>query len=215
MAKKLLSVILVLMCFTASIQCSLSESLSASECWKKGIVPKPGDIITLGQYEQDNNKKNGMEPIEWIVVTTYGNKCLLLSKYGLWCSSVSSFTTSVSLDKLNFTQSESEHILAEDNIGSYHLLSITYFNDLNNADRKCKLTKFAKSEYPKIAINNGYVAWFLGLMTKYADRTLHFKMVNTSGEMGTYEIENNTIHTYGHLRRLGAIRPAIWVSFNK
>ena len=30
-----------------------------------------------------------------------------------------------------------------------------------------------------------------------------------------YEIENNTIHTYGHLRRLGAIRPAIWVSFNK
>ncbi len=56
-------------------------------------TPKPrdsqilvaGDMIVFGHYEQDNDLKNGMEPIEWIVLDydAAGNRALLLSRYGL------------------------------------------------------------------------------------------------------------------------------------
>ena len=42
-----------------------------------------GDIITFGEYEQDNNLDNGKEDIEWIVLDVSNDKYLLLSKYGL------------------------------------------------------------------------------------------------------------------------------------
>ena len=39
-----------------------------------------GDTVVFGHYEQDNDLSNGKEPIEWIVVTRYGNRYLLISK---------------------------------------------------------------------------------------------------------------------------------------
>ena len=42
-----------------------------------------GNIVTFGHYEQDNNRVNGPEPIEWVVLDVQGNKALLLSKYAL------------------------------------------------------------------------------------------------------------------------------------
>ena len=44
-----------------------------------------GKIVTFGFYEQDNDLKNGPEPIEWIVLDVQDGKMLLLSKYGLDC----------------------------------------------------------------------------------------------------------------------------------
>ena len=44
---------------------------------------KCGDVVTVGAYEQDNNKNNGKEPIEWIVVTKLPGKALVVSKYVL------------------------------------------------------------------------------------------------------------------------------------
>ncbi len=49
----------------------------------KKALPKAGDIITFGTYEQDNVTENGAEPIEWIVVDVFDGKATLLSKYGL------------------------------------------------------------------------------------------------------------------------------------
>ncbi len=40
-----------------------------------------GDIVTFGNYEQDNNTSNGKEPIEWQVLAKDGNKVLVISKY--------------------------------------------------------------------------------------------------------------------------------------
>lgn len=49
-------------------------------------VAQIGDIITLGKYEQDNNKSNGMEEIKWKVLEKGENgKMLLISKYALDC----------------------------------------------------------------------------------------------------------------------------------
>ncbi|MCR5204139.1 MAG: fibronectin type III domain-containing protein [Lachnospiraceae bacterium] len=42
---------------------------------------KKGDIIILGNYEQDNVSLNGPEPIEWTVLDIDKDKVLLLSKY--------------------------------------------------------------------------------------------------------------------------------------
>lgn len=44
---------------------------------------KVGDTITFGSYEQDNNFKNGAEPIEWQVLDVQDRKALVISKYAL------------------------------------------------------------------------------------------------------------------------------------
>ena len=44
-----------------------------------------GDVVRFGRYEQDNNRSNGAEGIEWIVLDVQGEKALLLSCYGLDC----------------------------------------------------------------------------------------------------------------------------------
>lgn len=44
---------------------------------------RPGDNVFLGWYEQDNDKSNGPEPIEWTVLEVQGDKCLVISRYGL------------------------------------------------------------------------------------------------------------------------------------
>ncbi len=43
----------------------------------------PGTYITFGTYEQDNKKKNGQEPIEWLVLENNGESILVISKYVL------------------------------------------------------------------------------------------------------------------------------------
>lgn len=41
---------------------------------------KVGDTVYFGKYEQDGNKKNGKEQIEWKVIDKKGNKALLISR---------------------------------------------------------------------------------------------------------------------------------------
>ncbi len=48
-------------------------------------VQTVGSIVTFGAYEQDNDSKNGEEPIEWIVLDVQDEKSLLVSRYGLEC----------------------------------------------------------------------------------------------------------------------------------
>ena len=46
-------------------------------------APQAGDHVFFGQYEQDNDLKNGPEPIEWLVLEDDGESILLLSRYCL------------------------------------------------------------------------------------------------------------------------------------
>lgn len=52
-----------------------------------GMAKKPvlkiGDMVSFGSYEQDGLRKNGAEPIEWIVLDIQNNQALLLSRYAL------------------------------------------------------------------------------------------------------------------------------------
>lgn len=42
-----------------------------------------GESVYLGTYEQDNDEKNGEEPIEWIVLDKQNGRVLLISRFGL------------------------------------------------------------------------------------------------------------------------------------
>ena len=87
---------------------------------------KVGDIVTFGKYEQDNNKSNGAEPIEWIVLDTDGNYALLLSRFGLikapyarssngqtWANAEIRGTLNTDFYKAAFTDDEKAAILAK------------------------------------------------------------------------------------------------------
>ena len=42
-----------------------------------------GSTVFIGHYEQDNDKTNGMEEIEWVVLANNGKTATLISKYVL------------------------------------------------------------------------------------------------------------------------------------
>jgi len=76
--KKVLSV-MALVCAMGFAACGGNEKnvgLSADEV-------KVGEYVTFGSYEQDNDKKNGKEPIEWLVLEVEDDRALLLSRYSL------------------------------------------------------------------------------------------------------------------------------------
>ncbi len=47
------------------------------------ILAQPGDFITFGKYEQDNNATNGKEDVEWQVLERDENRLFVISKYVL------------------------------------------------------------------------------------------------------------------------------------
>ncbi len=59
------------------------------------VPVKVGGYITFGHFEQDNNTRNGKEPIEWLVLDVRGNQALVISKYGLDAQRYNSSTESV------------------------------------------------------------------------------------------------------------------------
>ena len=58
-------------------------SFSAISFAEDDRIPEAGDHIFFGHYEQDNDLKNGPEPIEWRILEVKGNEILLLSEYVL------------------------------------------------------------------------------------------------------------------------------------
>ncbi len=44
---------------------------------------KAGSVCTFGSFEQDGSRKNGSEPIEWVVLSKEGDTLFLISKYAL------------------------------------------------------------------------------------------------------------------------------------
>lgn len=56
---------------------------------------QPGDYITFGAYEQDNDPGNGKEPIEWLVLENEDGCLWLMSKNCLDCVQYNTVKTSV------------------------------------------------------------------------------------------------------------------------
>ena len=56
---------------------------TAEPIWMPDPDAKVGDIITMGHYEQDGDKDNGTESIEWQVLAVEDGRALVISKYAL------------------------------------------------------------------------------------------------------------------------------------
>ena len=60
-------------------------NIYGEEVWNKVKSVNIGDTYRFGSYEQDNNKSNGQEDIEWLVLAKEGTKILVISKEALDC----------------------------------------------------------------------------------------------------------------------------------
>lgn len=61
----------------------IADSIYENYETEKIKAAQVGDTILFGNYDQDMNRSNGREYIEWLVLEQKNNKILVLSKYGL------------------------------------------------------------------------------------------------------------------------------------
>ena len=193
-----------------------------------------GDVVTFGKYEQDNDKANGAEGIEWIVLDIQGEKALLLSKYGLNCKTYYKTQSPVTWETsdlrtwLNgeffdsaFTEDEQVRILTEnvtadknpehntdsgnDTRDNVFLLSGVEVNRyLTEETAKCRATAYAFAEGASSG-KNGCSWWFL--RTPGSDQ----KMVMIVKPDGTMNTGGAVSDGKG---ALGVNRPAIWIDLS-
>lgn len=71
---------------------AIYESVTGRDALAKASV---GDTVVFGTYEQDGNRANGPEWIEWLVLDKEEDRLLVISKYGL--SSQAYNTTNISI----------------------------------------------------------------------------------------------------------------------
>lgn len=69
-----------LLCAAVLITCLPFQAAAKPKKLSKSV--KVGDTVYFGKYEQDGNKENGKEKIEWKVLSKKGKKALLISKDG-------------------------------------------------------------------------------------------------------------------------------------
>ena len=183
----------------------------------------PGQVLVFGQYEQDNNRQNGKEPVEWIVLRVEGARALLLSRYGLdvhqfheawkkvsWkdCG-LRSWLNGVFYNEC-FTDGQKQAILPTSLQSNYvdtivntqdyvFALTASDCNQLNQQLLHCSPTSYAHAQ--AAATDGGYCYWWL------RDTT-------------TRKNDANRVEPNGDIREYGAntnaegvcIRPAIWIN---
>jgi len=187
-----------------------------------------GDMITFGAYEQDNNKSNGKEPIQWRVLAKENGRLLVISQYGIECRRFSenykgvwnrsTLRTWLNEDFLSAAFSADEQarlfpfsittpphahnkgkeVSTQDRV---FLLSAEEAREYfrSDADRQCKATASAKKQGATI-VDGGYCWWWLRTSGN-SDYTV--VKVFTTGEIDQSGYSTNSTR--------GCVRPALWI----
>lgn len=185
---------------------------------------KIGKSYYFGAYEQDNNKENGKEKIEWLIVERKGNKALLVSKFVLDNRIYDSDSTEVynvetdSVDVWN--QSELREWLNKDFLmkafsskeekqisGEIFVLSIEEAEKYFNTDdiRVCSPTSYAEGKGVSANIYGKCDWWLRSLSDSDSSYRIYAANVYKSGEI--------SYSGYGIDSKLG-VRPAVWINLN-
>lgn len=121
--------------FTIAIEGEKYFNNELDECKKKLAEKKNefkhGDVFFFGKFEQDGNKENGPEPIEWIVLRDTGEEIILLSKYVL--------------AHKPFDTSKEMFIWEDSTLCSW--LNKEFYNEAFNEDEKRRMTKIGSDWY--------------------------------------------------------------------
>ena len=212
-------------------ECNIN--IYGEEVWNKVKSVNVGDTYRFGSYEQDNNKSNGQEDIEWLVLAKEGTKILVISKYALDCKQYNTNYTDVTWeactlrrwlnnDFINAAFSADERTMiptvtvSADKNPDYStnpgnatqdqvfLLGITEVNKYFSSDSA------RQCEPTDFAVANGAWEsdsgncwWWLRSPGCTQNRAAY---VNTAGDVDEYG-GNVTLD-------LGAVRPALWIDLN-
>lgn len=172
------------------------------------LLAKNGDIVTLGQYEQDNNTSNGKEPIEWIVLHNEDGEVYLLSKYVL---DAQPFNTSnikeCSLDdwlKTTFSKTAFESV-GDDiitRVGILQEIDIENYG-MTKEQRMAEYTPYAMSQEPEYwSYDGGYLWWVIEDDLFNGGGDISAPVVLEDGRYGKYGCD--VIEKCG-------VRPAVWL----
>ena len=193
-----------------------------------------GKIVEFGYYEQDNNKKNKREAIEWIVLARKDNKALLISKNTLNCQPYNDIDTVVTWDNssvrtyLNeiflkgaFTGAEQRQIITSDVIADKNpkygtdpgrdtrdkifLLSINEVNNYLKTDSERECEPTAYAKEKGCNVNTvKKTCWWWLRSPGDASRCAAFVDHTGTVQEFGFDVDNVT----------GGIRPALWISLN-
>lgn len=70
-----------------------------------------GSTVFFGNYEQDNNKENGKEPVEWLVLDKKDDTILIVSRYALDCQRYNKTYTSIQWESCSLRTWLNEYFL--------------------------------------------------------------------------------------------------------
>ncbi len=199
-------------------ECNIS--IYGKEVWNKIKSVNIGETYKLGTYEQDNDKSNGSEDIEWLVLAKNKEKILLVSKFVLDCKQYNrshnhvTWETSTLCMWLNneFINSafSTEEIKMISPIMLYRvfLLNMTEANQYFSSDteRQCKPTDYAVAKGVKVDPDNGNCRWWLREPGK-----------STFGPNATTVAAGGTVTEIGYFvdyDNIG-VRPALWIDLSK
>ena len=191
-----------------------------------------GDIVSLGSYEQDNNRSNGQEPIEWIVISVQNGMAVLLSRYGIDAKPYNRTDTDVTWETCSlrkwlnndfynsaFTNNEKQLILdaSIENLnnrefgtyGGRDTQDHVFLLDIDEFNKYLSGSNAAKCRITPIAKTNGakvwtsdYASWWLRSPSYYQGGAT---CINGDGKIDyNANVGNNTL----------VVRPAILIIYN-
>lgn len=214
--------------FYRTAESDKKKAYKLSQAKKKDI--EIGDVVLFGNYEQDNNKKNGKEPIEWIVLEKTKDSILMISRYGIerqrfhnennptvWEKSALRKWLNETFFTAAFTKNEQEKIIltklhadtnteysvkcGKETDDHVFLLSISEVKKYLTKDTSaCVPTAYAIAHNGSYNQSTGFCWWWL--RTSGHDR-MHVSYVNEKGAVSAYG--------YGVISKRGVVRPAIQI----
>ena len=184
-----------------------------------------GNTVSFGRFEQDNNKSNGKEEIEWIVLDVQSDRSLLISKYALNCYPYNSTHKKVSWENCGLRSYLNSSFITVFN--AYERARIqTVANKVENRpnatiedqvflldiyeaekyfksdeDRRCEPTAFAKEQGANDFWKKTPNHCFWWLRSKGSDDHAPIVYGDGSIDYGGFLVEVKDV----------AIRPALWV----
>lgn len=169
-----------------------------------GFETTKDGFVTYGSYEQDNNKENGKEKIEWIVLKVQNNRALLLSKYCLESKTIiGSYRNDVTWEnsdlyewlntefvEVAFSNEEKNNILNDITLlTSSELYEFSETHDIKNA----VFTRYGQA-FSLTDGENGETAWWL---------------------KGTGNcVDSKGLEGYTGPNKPCGVRPVIWIDLN-
>ena len=201
-----------------------------------------GETFKLGKYEQDNNKSNGSEDIEWVIIAKSEDNALAISNYVIECLPYNEKLTSITWENSSIRKwlnesfvnssfdNEEIAIIQKNRISAD--ANPTYNTPSGNDTTDAVFLLSVKEAYEYLSYDSGLIKYCptgnaFGKPTEYAQNKGVFKGSGTSTVWwlrtpGDSKDTATYVFTFGDVTEDGVavnqnnvgVRPAIWIEIN-